>query len=405
MEIKQVNIKELKPAEYNPRKWSEKAISDLKQSISTFGIVDPIIVNSSPKRKNIVIGGHFRLHVAKLLDYKDVPVVYVDIQDEKKERELNLRLNKNSGDWDFELLKSFDEEILKDVGFESDDLDKILKIESGDNDDDVSEVPKKPKSKLGDIYILNNHRLMCGDSTKREDIEKLMDGKKADMVFTDPPYGVSIGDKNKSLNSVQKAGRCIENIENDTLTPDELYKVLVKAFTNVRAMLHDHASVYVTAPQGGGLGMMMMMMMKDAGLEVRHILNWVKNIPTFSLGRLDYDYQHEPILFTWIKTHKKIQGGQHKTSCWFIDKPRESKLHPTMKPVAVVENAILNSSERGDILIDIFCGSGTSVLACEKTNRICYGMELDPKYVDVIVKRWEDFTGKKAIKNAKTFPC
>jgi DNA modification methylase len=142
--------------------------------------------------------------------------------------------------------------------------------------------------------------------------------------------------------------------------------------------------------------MMMMMMMKDADLEVRHILNWVKNTPTFSMGRLDYDYQHEPILFTWKKTHKKIMQGDHKTSCWFIDKPRENKLHPTMKPVELIVNALQNSAEYGDLVIDFFGGSGSTLIACEQTKRICYMCELAPEYVDVIVKRWQKLTGKDA---------
>lgn len=396
--IKQVKVGELKPAAYNPRKWSEKATRELTDSIEAFGLVDPIICNQAPGRENVVIGGHFRLHVAKRLGYAEVPVVYISVPDVEKEKELNIRLNKNSGDFDHDLLKSFDADLLTRIGFASAELDRIFQAPPTDADDAVPDVPEKPKSKLGDIYLLGRHRVMCGDSTNRADVARLMDGKKADMVFTDPPYGVSIGEKNKTLNSIQPAGRCLENIENDTLSPDALYEVLKTAFRNVHDACADHAAVYVTAPQGGGLGMMMMMMMRDAGLEVRHILNWVKNCATFSLGRLDYDYQHEPILFTWKKTHKKIGGGQHKTSCWFIDKPHKCGVHPTMKPIELIENAILNSSEREAILLDVFLGSGTSVIACEKTNRRCYGMELDPKYVDVIVKRWEDFTGQTAEK-------
>ena len=230
---------------------------------------------------------------------------------------------------------------------------------------------------------------MCGDATSADDVGKLMESAKADMVFTDPPYGVSIGDKNKMLNEFQKSGRILENIENDTLSPEELYRVLLEAFVNVKSSLSDCAAVYVTAPQGGGLGMMMMM--RDAGLEVRHVLNWVKNSPTFSMGRLDYDYQHEPILFTWNITHKKIMQGEHKTSCWFIDKPRENKLHPTMKPIELINNALRNSSEYGDVVFDPFGGSGSTLIACEQLNRRCYMIEIEPKYCDVIVRRYVAF--------------
>ena len=218
------------------------------------------------------------------------------------------------------------------------------------------------------------------------------------MVFTDPPYGVSIGDKNKMLNTFQKAGRCCTNIENDTLEPDELYNVLVTAFSNCKENCKDDASYYVTAPQGGGLGMMMMMMMRDAGLENRHTLMWLKNAPTFSMGRLDYDYKHEPIMYTWTKSHHFYGKGQHKTSVWEIPKPRKCDLHPTMKPIELVVNAILNSSKENDIILDIFAGSGTTLMASEQTNRRCFCIELEPKYVDVIINRWETFTGKKAVK-------
>lgn len=245
------------------------------------------------------------------------------------------------------------------------------------------------------------------------------------MVFTDPPYGVSIGDKNAMLNTVQKSGRCTENIENDTLDPDELYKVLVAAMTNLRELAAaDHCSYYVSSPQGGELGLMMMMMMKDAGLPVRHMLIWVKNSATFSLGRLDYDYRHEPIFYTWTKKHN-FNGGYNTTviddttvidkmkrpellelvrklmrlkddSVFYEDKPRKCDLHPTMKPVKLIARFILNNTKAGELVGDIFGGSGTTLIAAEQTGRRCRMMELDPKYVDVIIERWETLTGQKA---------
>lgn len=334
--------------------------------------------------------------VAQELGYDEVPVVYVSIPDVAKEKELNLRLNKNNGDWDFDLLGGLDKDILELVGFEQDDIGRAFPPIADEHEDDVPAAPEKPKSKTGDIYVMGEHRVMCGDSTKSEDVDRLMNGKRADMVFTDPPYGVSIGKKNRMLNSFQKSGRNLKDIADDDLKPDDLYKVLLAAFTNLKSVLSDCSTVFVSAPQGGGLGMMMMMM-KDSGLEVRHVLIWKKNKPTFSMGRLDYDYQHEPILLAWNKSHKFYGGGICKTSIWEFDSPRESKEHPTMKPVALVENAILNNSKRGDIVADIFLGSGTTLIACEKTQRVCYGIEKDPSYVDLIVKRWEDFTGKKAV--------
>lgn len=237
---------------------------------------------------------------------------------------------------------------------------------------------------------------MCGDSTDPAAWQLLMDGDKADMVFTDPPYGVAIGDKNAALNSVQKAGRCTENIEGDTMSEADLYAMLKSAFINVRENCADDACYFVTSPQGGSLGLMMMMMMKDAGLEVRHVLMWRKNAPTFSLGRLDYDYQHEPIFYTWTKAHHNFRGGENRSTVWEYDKPRKCDLHPTMKPIALVANAILDGTQEGMIVLDAFCGSGTTIMAAEQTKRRARCMELDPRYCDVIVKRWETFTGQKA---------
>lgn len=237
---------------------------------------------------------------------------------------------------------------------------------------------------------------MCGDSTYADAWAKLMDGEKADMVFTDPPYGVAIGDKNATLKSVQKAGRCTTNIANDTMSEEELYDMLKAAFINVRESCHDDAVYFVTSPQGGSLGLMMMMM-KDAGLPVRHVLMWMKNSATFSLGRLDYDYQHEPIFYTWTKSHHNYRGGENRTTIWQYDKPRKCDVHPTMKPVELVANAILDGTKEGDIVLDAFGGSGTTMIAAEQLGRKARLMELDPHYIDVIIARWENYTGKKAV--------
>ena len=216
------------------------------------------------------------------------------------------------------------------------------------------------------------------------------------MVFTDPPYGVAIGDKNKALNQVQMARRCTENIQGDTMGEKELYEILKQAFINVKTACKQDAVYYVTSPQGGSLGLMMMMM-KDAGLPVRHVLMWKKNMATFSLGRLDYDYQHEPIFYTWAKKHHNYRGGEFRTTVWDIPKPQRSSLHPTMKPVALVANAIKDGSRENDIVLDVFGGSGTTMIAAEQLGRTCYMMELDPKYVDVIIQRYEKMTGERAV--------
>lgn len=264
-------------------------------------------------------------------------------------------------------------------------------------EDEAPEIQETTVAKRGDIWQLGRHRLMCADSTDADAWERLMDGEKADMVFTDPPYGVAIGDKNATLNSVQKAGRCCENIEGDTMSEAELYDMLKAAFINVRENCADDACYFVTSPQGGSLGLMMMMMMKDAGLEVRHVLMWEKNSATFSLGRLDYDYQHEPIFYTWTKSHHNFRNGDFRTTVWKYDKPRKCDLHPTMKPVELVANAIMDGTQENMIVLDAFGGSGTTIMAAEQTNRQARLMELDPHYCDVIIKRWENFTGEKAV--------
>ena len=275
-------------------------------------------------------------------------------------------------------------------------LSSSINVEDDDFNPDEY-IDTEPKAKPGEVYQLGQHRLMCGDSTDADAWAVLMDGAKADMVFTDPPYGVAIGGKNATLNSVQPSGRCCENIKGDTMTKGQLYDMLRTAFVNVRENCADDAVYFVTSPQGGSLGLMMMMMMRDAGLEVRHVLMWRKNSATFSLGRLDYDYQHEPIFYTWTKKHHNFRRGIYRTTVWDFDKPRHCDLHPTMKPVELVANAILDGSDVGMAVLDAFGGSGSTMIACEQTGRRCYMMELDPHYVDVIIARWENLTGQKAV--------
>ena len=350
-------------------------------------------------KKFVVIGGNMRLRACKDLGHKTVPckVLPADTPVEKL-REYAIKDNNGFGedDWDV-LANEWDAAELQEWGMELPmdwDLDGGEHTEAVEDDFDEESVTEAV-CKRGEVWKLGEHRLMCGDSTSKEDFAKLMGEERADMVFTDPPYGVSIGDKNATLNSVQKAGRCCENIANDTLGTDELYHILVDAMTNVRENCKDDASYYVTSPQGGELGLMMMMM-RDAGLTVRHMLIWCKNSATFSLGRLDYDYQHEPIFYTWTKSHHNYRGGENRTTIWNYNKPRKCDLHPTMKPVELVANCIKDTTKDGDIVLDAFGGSGTTMVAAEQLGRKCRMMELDPHYCDVIIARWEQLTGKKA---------
>lgn len=353
--------------------------------------------------KYIVIGGNMRYRACKELGYTQMPCKIIPPQATAEQLNAYIILdNSGFGDWDWDALANeWDSQQLTDWGVDVPNWDDEASEEEQPSEDDDFDEEKDSiecRVKKGEIWQLGKHRLMCGDSSNQEDVKKLMDGELADMVFTDPPYGVAIGDKNKALNRVQPYERCTQNIENDTLSADELYPLLVSAMTNCRENCKDDAVYFVTSPQNGDLGLMMMMMMKDAGLPVRHMLIWEKNSATFSLGRLDYDYQHEPIFYTWTKKHKNHRKGEYRTTIWKYDKPRKCDLHPTMKPVALVENCLKDGTIKGDIVLDVFGGSGTTIIACERQDRFARLMEIDPHYCDVIIARWEQMTKEKAIK-------
>lgn len=389
---------------HNYRTHDEKNLKLIKKSLKELGAGRSIVIDSEGE----IIAGNATYKQAQELglpvkviesDGKSLIVVKrTDLKtQDKKRKKLALADNSTSDkvSYDFDhIAADFDLEELPDWGIE--DLPNTSPVQAVE-EDDVPEVSETtPRAKKGDIWLLGEHRLMCGDSSSFSDVEKLMAGEKADMVFTDPPYGVAIGDKNKLLNKFNLGGRCSENIKNDNIPLSDLYSLLVKAMTNCRESCKDSAVYYVTSPQGGELGLIMMMMMKDAGLPVRHMLIWEKNSATFSLGRLDYDYQHEPIFYTWTKSHKNYRKGEFRTTIWKYDKPHKSDLHPTMKPVALVANCLRDGSAEHDIVLDLFGGSGTTLIACEQLSRKARLMEIDPHYCDVIITRWETLTGKQA---------
>ena len=238
---------------------------------------------------------------------------------------------------------------------------------------------------------------MCGDSTSANDAKRLMDGEKADMVFTDPPYGVSYTDKNEFLNSLGEGHRLTKRIENDSHPPQDMYDFWRKAFKLLHENTKDCMAYYITAPQGGDLLLLLLLQaVRDSGFMLKHQLIWNKN--NHVLGRCDYNYKHEPIIYGWKigGTHKFYGEGKFKTSVWDIAKPLQSKLHPTMKPIELIEECLLDCSAMGDAVLDLFGGSGTTLIACEQLNRKCFMMELDPHYCDVIIARWEKLTGKNA---------
>ena len=333
-----------------------------------------------------VLGGNMRLRACIEAGMKEVPIIRAETLTDEQQREFIIKDNVGFGELDWDALANeWDTDELADWGLDVPDNFG----ESGNAEEDDYEMPEEIETDIqpGDLFEIGPHRLLCGDSSVEADVSKLMQNQKADMVFTDPPYGVAIGAKNKMLNSFQKAGRNLRDIKDDALPPEKLKEVLLPAFCNLRKIMSDDCTVFVTAPQGGDLGMMMMMMMKEAGLPIRHVLIWKKDAPTFSMGRLDYDYQHEPILLTWGKRHKYYGKGEHRTSVWEIPKPRSSKEHPTMKPVALVANDLLNNSTDVDVVCDWYLGSGTTMVAAHQLGRKCYGIEIDPKYCQVIVNR------------------
>ena len=401
-----IRIDELIPYENNAKIHGPEQIEQLRRSLREFGFVSPVLID---KDKNL-IAGHGRVEAARAEGMIEVPYVTVSDLTEAQRRAYIIADNRlaETGEWDAARLK-FEMEELSSLSFDTAltgfTMDNIPLL-SGDEpaggpeaqeDDYDGSVPEETAVRDGDLWKLGGHRLMVGSTSSKKSVERLMNGVKANMVFTDPPYGVAVGSKNKMLDDVAggKSGRCTENIYGDTMSESELHDMLLAAMRNIREACAEDASYYVTSPQGGSLGLMMMMMM-EAGLQVRHMLIWRKSSPTFSMGRLNYDYQHEPIFYTWTKRHNWYGKGKFHTSVWDVEKPRKCDLHPTMKPVALVENALLNSSAAGDVVLDGFGGSGTTLIACEQLGRTCYMMEIDPHYAQVIIDRWEKLTGEKA---------
>lgn len=387
MEWKKLSVDKLCPAAYNPRKKlkaGDKEYEKIKNSILEFGYVEPIIVNYDMT----VIGGHQRLTVLKDLGYTEVQCVVVHIEDEHKVKALNIALNKITGAWNEQLLA----DLLVDLqsvdfntdltGFEAPEIEQLFsKVHNKDikeDDFDVEEELKNPPiSRKGDIWLLGRHRVICGDSTLPETYTKLMEGRRANLVLTDPPYNVNVE---------ETAGK----IQNDNMPDEDFYKFLFAAFVNMEQNMENDASIYVFHADSKGL--IFRQAFHNAGFYLSGCCIWKKN--ALVLGRSPYQWQHEPCLFGW-----KV-GGKHQwysdrkqTTIWEYDRPKSSKDHPTMKPVALMAYPIQNSCMSNCIVLDPFLGSGSTLIACEETGRICYGVELDEKFCDVIVKRYLEKAG------------
>jgi len=385
MKIINRKINELIKADYNPRKINDKDFEQLKNSLETFECVEPIVVNQQEGRENVIVGGHQRLKAMDSLGWKEVPTVEVNLPLEQ-EKELNVRLNRNTGEFDFKLLTDlFDTETLESLGFDLDELPEVLEdLTQGLTDpDDAPEVPKIPKTKLGDIYELGNHRLMCGDSTSINAFEKLLDGDMIDLLITDPPYNVAYEGKTKEA----------LKIANDSLSDGDFNQFLTDVFSNVDAFLNLGASYYIFYADVETFNFSSSV--QNVGWKLAQVLIWKKN--SLVMGRKDYHFIHEPCLYGWKEgSAHNWYSDRKQTSVFEFDRPTRNKEHPTMKPTELIEYLLNNSSKKGDVVMDCFGGSGSTLIACEQNRMKCRTIEFDPKYCDVIVERWENFTGKKA---------
>lgn len=400
------NIDQLKFDDKNFNKHTEYGMSLLEKSLRENGAGRSILVD---KDDNIIAGngiveaainaGISKTRIVEVTGDELVVVKRTDLElDSKKGREMAFADNATAAAdlaWDEEKLEEAAEKwdlVPEDWGLELPEAADGNGGGASEDEFDESEVTEAV-CKRGDVWKLGEHRLMCGDSTSEEDFSKLMGEERADMVFTDPPYNVEIVGGSHALPKTNRGGRRIMNDkwDSDEQAGQELW---LPAFTRLRESSKDQCAIYVTMPQGG-THMMMMMMMAQAGWQVKHEIIWRKN--SLVLGRQDYNYQHEPICYGWNKTHKFVGRGKFaKTSVWDIDRPTKSKEHPTMKPVELVAECMLDNSDEGDIVLDAFGGSGTTIIAAEQLNRKCRMMELDPHYCDVIIARWEKLTGQKA---------
>ena len=387
MLIEKKNTADLLPADYNPRKDLKPGDAEyekLKRSIEQFGYVEPVIWNKTTGR---VVGGHQRLKVLMDMGITEVECVVVEM-DESQEKALNIALNKISGDWDKDKLAlliadlqgtDFDVSL---TGFEPAEIDDLFKdtLKDGIKDDEFdvdTELQKPTFSKAGDVWSLGRHRLVCGDSTKAETYDLLMGGVKANLVITDPPYNV---------NYEGSAGK----IKNDNMADEAFYNFLLDAYTQMHFAMADDASIYVFHADTEGLNFRRAF--ADAGFYLSGCCIWKKQ--SLVLGRSPYQWQHEPCLYGWKKNGKhQWYTGRKETTIWEFDKPKKNGDHPTMKPIPLLAYPIMNSTMSNAVVLDPFGGSGSTLIACEQTDRICYTVELDEKFCDVIVKRYIEQVG------------
>jgi DNA modification methylase len=387
MIVQKIPVSEINPAKYNPRKDlkpGDPAYEKLKRSMTEFGYVEPIIWNEETGN---IVGGHQRYKILLEAGHTEVECVVVKLSADK-EKALNLALNKVTGDWEIEALADLLHELneqdfdLSLTGFDAAEIEDLFsQVHDKDVTDDDFDLDKaleeEPVSKPGDIWLLGRHRLICGDSTKAETYEKLMEGKKANLVLTDPPYGVAYEGSQGT-------------IKNDNLQDEEFYKFLLSAFTNMESIMANDASIYVFHADTKGL--IFRRAFEDAGFYLSGVCQWVKQ--SLVLGRSPYHWKNEPCLFGWKKGGKhKWYAGRSETTIWEFDKPSKNKLHSTMKPIPLMAYPIKNSTAVNAIVVDPFSGSASTLIACEQIDRICFAAELEERFVDVGVKRFIEYVG------------
>ena len=390
MNIVNMKIKDIIPYEKNAKKHDKTQIANVAESINRFGFAQPLVVD----KDNVLIIGHCRLLAAKQLKLREVPVVRMDDLTEEQVKQLRLLDNKlNESAWDYELLA--DE--IGDLDFDGFDLDWGISpieelVDVVEDEAPEPDLENPPIAQLGDIYQLGDHRLMCGDSTKPEDVRRLMAGELAEMVFTDPPWNVNYG----AVKEDNQQGYKPRSIMNDFMGTEEFKNFMFSAFKCMNLASKPGAMTYVvmSAQEWGN----MMLTLAQNDYHWSSTIIWNKD--RLVLSRKDYHTKYEPIWYGWKEGESRLHPLKNRKQCdvWDFERPSKSDEHPTMKPVSLVALAIQNSSDPGNNVLDLFGGSGTTILAAEQTGRKAFMMELDPHYVDVIVKRWENFTGKKAVK-------
>lgn len=383
MDIINIALKDLKPYENNPRK-NDDAVKYVAESIKEFGFKVPIVID----KNNVIVAGHTRYKAAKKLKMSEVPCIIADDLTDEQIKAFRLADNNKvaeKAEWDFDLLNAELDDII-DLDMELFGFEDALQDDAEEAVEDEFEVelPAEPKSKLGDIYQLGDNRLMCGDSTVLEDVEKLMGGVQADMLLTDPPYNVNYEGKTKDK----------LKIKNDKMDNDNFRQFLIDAFSNADMVMKPGAVFYIWHADSEGYNFRGACF--DVGWTVRQCLIWNKN--SMVMGRQDYQWKHEPCLYGWKEGAGHLWASDRKqTTVINFDKPTRNDMHPTMKPIPLFDYQIKNNTKGGDVVLDLFGGSGTTIIACEQNGRRGYCMEYDPRYVDVIVDRWEKFTGAKAV--------